>query len=53
MRTMGDGGSAGGMSDRDWMLEQVVGEGPALIVSAGHRGGDDRIDDEPTGGDAA
>jgi hypothetical protein len=45
---MGDGGSAGGMSDRDWMLEQVVGDGPALIVPAEHPGGDHRVDDEPT-----
>jgi hypothetical protein len=41
MSMMADGSSAGGMSNRDWMLEQVVGDGPALIVPVERGPGND------------
>jgi hypothetical protein len=45
---MGEGGFTDGMSDRDWALEQVVADAPAVIVPAGHPRGEGRVDDEPT-----
>jgi hypothetical protein len=45
---MADGTSGGGLSDRDWMLEQVVGDGPALIVAAERDTGDDESAGQPT-----
>ena len=48
MSTMADGASDGELSTRDWMLEQVAGEGPALIVSAQRHTGEDNGADQLT-----
>ena len=42
---MAEGTSESGLSDQDWMLEQVAGDAPALIVgNERSRGGDDIAD---------
>jgi len=45
---MDDDASDGELSTRDWMLEQVVGEGPALIVTGKRRTADDESAGQPT-----
>jgi hypothetical protein len=45
---MDDDVSDGELSTRDWLLEQVVGEGPALIVTGKRRIADDERASQPT-----
>jgi len=48
---MADRASDDGLSTRDWMLEQVAGDGPALVVTNTRRTADDDGADEPTDDD--
>jgi hypothetical protein len=45
---MADDTAGAGLSTRDWMLEQVVGDGPALVVAQEHRADDDEIAEQTT-----
>jgi hypothetical protein len=44
---MADDTSESGLSDQDWMLEQVAGDAPALIVGNERSRGEDDIADRP------